>query len=106
MLDLWLPDRFFAVGLIRRATWLWVGARLILAVLSLLASAPVVPTTPAITFFMALLVAGLAAIEARRRREFLLLANLGVAPSTVVMLGAVTALVLELMLAAVVAGSR
>lgn len=103
-MDLSLPDRFFTLRLIRRAAGLWVGARLILAVLSLLATAPVVPTTPVITSSMVLLVSGLAAIEARRRREFLLFANLGVAPATVVMLGAVTALVLELMLAAVVAG--
>ncbi|MBA3579664.1 MAG: hypothetical protein H0W42_06740 [Gemmatimonadaceae bacterium] len=92
--------------LIRRAAGLWVGARLTLAVLSFLASASVVSTAPVITWPVVLLVAGLAAIEGHRRKEFLLFANLGVAPSTVVMLGAVTALVLELMLAAVVAGFR
>ncbi|MCR4339312.1 MAG: hypothetical protein NUW01_05430 [Gemmatimonadaceae bacterium] len=95
-----LPDRLFTVALIRRTIWLWIGARLMVGMFGLLAGIPIIPTRPGTVIPIILVVASLGGLEIHRRREFLFFANLGVAPAAVLLLGVVTASLLELMLVA------
>lgn len=66
--------------------------------LGVIAQLPPVPTSAAFSGSVILLVTVLVGLDVYRRREFVLFANLGAAPATVVMLGSLTALLLELLL--------
>lgn len=88
------------MALVRRAAWIWAGVRVTTAMLGVIAQLPLLPTSPAFVGLLVLLVTGLAGFDLYRRREFIFFANLGVAPTTVVLLGSVTALLLELVLIA------
>lgn len=75
-----LPDRLFTFALLRRALYLWVGVRLLVALgggggagRSGLLPFPLGPTG-----LVVLTVGLLGLLEARRRNEHVLLANLGV----------------------------
>lgn len=74
--------------------------RITTAMFGVIAGLPLLPTSPAFVALLVALVTGLGGFDVYRRREFLLFANLGAAPATVVLLGSVTALLLELLLIA------
>ena len=96
-------DRLFAAAFLRRAAFLWVGVRLLFAVLVALNVDQLGPPSPVLSFRGALLVILLVAIlgllEARRRNEHVFLANLGVPQLVVAALSAVPALAGELLVA-------
>jgi hypothetical protein len=75
-----LPDRRFTVALLRRALFLWIGVRLIVAVAGGggVSDRGLRPLTSGATWLVVLLVGFLGLLEARRRNEHLLLANFGV----------------------------
>lgn len=79
------PPRVFAGWLMRRTLFIWLCIRAVfLAILSLftMANGSVLPAAPFTAFrqhmFLALLSVSLSYLEAHRRNELLLLANLGV----------------------------
>ncbi len=86
-----LPNPPLAGRLVLRGALLWAGGR---ALMVMAMRAPVPPPGIASPFIV-LAVAVLALIDARRRGETLLLANLGVAPREVGVLAGVSAGVLE-----------
>lgn len=65
-----------------------------------LAGIPPLPSALRDVILIVLVVATLAAIELRRRRELLFFANLGITPAVLVSLGGAVALLLELALVA------
>ncbi|HYC31878.1 MAG TPA: hypothetical protein VEB59_06275 [Gemmatimonadales bacterium] len=75
-----LPDRRFTAALLRRAMYLWLGTRLLVALAGGggVAGRGLASLPPGATGFVVLLAAFLALLEARRRNEHLLLANFGV----------------------------
>lgn len=81
-----IPDRLFAVALLRRAFFLWVGVRLLVAVAGGggAASRGVLPFAFREAGLVVLAVSFLALIEARRRNEHVLLANFGVSQGIIV----------------------
>jgi hypothetical protein len=95
-----VPPNPFAFALVRRAAWLWAGVRVTTAMLAGIAQLPLLPTSAGLVGLLLLSVTGLAGFDLYRRREFIFFANLGAAPMTVVLVGSVTALLLELLLIA------
>lgn len=77
-----LPDRLFTLALLRRALYLWVGVRLLLALAGGGGAGAhgLLPLPPGATALVVLIVGLLGLLEARRRNEHALLANFGVAP--------------------------
>jgi len=92
-----LPDRRFTAGLLRRGFYLWVGARLLVALAGGggVESRALVPLAPRATVLLVFLTGFLGLLEARRRNEHLLLANFGVPEAGLAGLGVVPALVAE-----------
>ena len=92
-----LPDRRFAAGLLRRALYLWLGARLLLALAGGggVGNRGLVPLPPRGTGLFVLLVGFLGLLEARRRNEHLLLANFGVSETAMAGLALLPALLAE-----------
>ncbi len=75
-----LPDRRFTMAVLRRALYLWIGARLLVALAGGggVAGSTLVPLAPRATGLVVLLAGFLGLLEMRRRNEHLLLANFGV----------------------------
>jgi hypothetical protein len=75
-----LPDRRFTVALLRRALFLWIGVRLIVALAGGggVSGRGLLPLTSRATWLVVLLVGFLGLLEERRRNEHVLLANFGV----------------------------
>jgi hypothetical protein len=92
-----LPDRRFTAGLLRRALYLWLGARLLVALAGGggVGNRGLVPLTPRGTGLFVLLVAFLGLLEARRRNEHLLLANFGVSEAAIAGIALLPALLAE-----------
>ena len=95
-----LPAARFTAALGLRAAAIWVGVRVMVALFGSLAGIPLLPSALRDVMVIVLVVAALAAVELRRRRELLFFANLGMAPATLVVLGGACALLLELALVA------
>jgi hypothetical protein len=81
-----LPERRFAVALLRRAFFLWIGVRLLVAVAGGggVGSRGLLPLAFRAAGLVVLAVSFLALLEARRRNEQVLLANFGVSQGTLV----------------------
>ena len=98
-----LPDRIFTIPMLGRGIVIWGSARASLALAGWLMSARTEPLsiaiTPAAAVWITLLVGVLGAIEIRRRREHLLLANLGIMQATLTVIAAVPALIGEVAVA-------
>jgi hypothetical protein len=92
-----LPDRRFTMALLRRALYLWLVSRLLVAVGGGggVIGRGLVSLTPWATGLLMVLVAFLNLVEARRRNEHLLLANFGVPEAALVGLSLLPALVAE-----------
>lgn len=77
-------DPFLLRLLLRRGAWLWLGSRLMLSAALVLATPPGDPQTLALglitTLWYVLAVALVVWFDLVRRRELLLLGNLGIAP--------------------------
>ncbi len=75
-----LPDRRFGTALLRRALYLWLGTRLLVALVGGggVSGRGLVSLTPVATGIVVLLAVFFSALDARRRNEHLLLANFGV----------------------------
>lgn len=73
-----------------------------MAMFGLIMGMDVVPHALRDMLVIALVAGALAALELHRRREFLLLANLGTAPTTIVVNGLIIAFTLEVLLLGVV----
>ena len=97
------PDRVFARPLLIRGTLLWAGARGCLALITWLVAGMEGPVTPQVTVeaaaWIIIVVGALGLLEARRRNEHLLLANLGIYQRTLGLLAAVPALAGEVVIA-------
>ena len=98
-----LPDRLFIRAFILRAIGLWLGLRVLVALLGLPGGTLVVPTGIIASVWIIATTAILCAIEFRRRGEFLLLASLGHSPVLLVVLSTLPVPLLEAMFAALVA---
>ena len=92
-----LPDRRFTIALLRRALYVWLGTRLLVAVGGGggVVGRGLVSLTLRATGVIVLLVAFLSLLEARRRNEHLLLANFGVPEAALVGLSMLPALIAE-----------
>lgn len=92
-----LPERLFAVALLRRALYLWIGVRLLVALAGGggAASRGLLPLPLRATGLVVLLVAFLSLLEARRRNEHVLLANFGVPQTSLAALSALPAIMAE-----------
>jgi hypothetical protein len=92
-----IPDRLFALALVRRALFLWIGVRLLVALAGGggAATSGLIPLTARMTALVVLLVGFLNFLEARRRNEDVLLANLGVAQASVAALSVLPAIMAE-----------
>ncbi|HEX2091138.1 MAG TPA: hypothetical protein VHG28_02005 [Longimicrobiaceae bacterium] len=97
-----LPDRLFARALVARSARLWLGVRVML--MASVAAARLPPLAPGAVLSIVAVVAGIALgyLEARRRNELLLLAELGTHPGTIALLVCAPVLLLELCAAGVV----
>lgn len=91
-----LPDRVFTMALLKRATFLWVGIRVIVV---LLLAATGSGFTTRTAMLVVLLVGFLSLLDSQRRNEHIFWANLGVAPWTLAVLSSVPALVGEVVVA-------
>ena len=89
---------FFVAALVWRVARLWAGVRLLAAMFGLFLGIAVVPHALRDIVVIVLIVGALSAFELRRRREFLLLANLGTSPVAVVLNGVMVAVTLEALL--------
>ena len=89
---------FFVIALMWRVATLWAGVRLLIAMFGLILGMSVAPHAVRDTVVIVLTVGALSAFELRRRREFLLLANLGTAPVAIVLYGVMVAVTLEALL--------
>jgi hypothetical protein len=80
------PERLFAVALLRRALFLWIGVRLLVAVAGGggVGGRGLLPLAFRAAGLVVLAVSFLALLEARRRNEQVLLANFGVSQGTLV----------------------
>jgi hypothetical protein len=80
------PERLFAVALLRRALFLWIGVRLLVAVAGGggVGGRGLLPLAFRAAGLVVLAVTFLALLEARRRNEQVLLANFGVSQGTLV----------------------
>jgi len=92
-----LPERLFAVALLRRALYLWIGVRLLVALAGGggAASRGLVPLTLRATGLVVLLVGFLGLLEARRRNEHVLLANFGTPQASLAGLSVLPAIMAE-----------
>ncbi|MGK2933884.1 MAG: hypothetical protein ACSLFE_01400 [Gemmatimonadaceae bacterium] len=90
----------FTAALGLRAAGIWAGVRTMVALFGSLAGIPLFPSAPRDVILIVLVVAALAALELRRRRELLFFANLGIAPEALMAFGGAIALLLELALVA------
>ncbi len=98
-----MPDRLIIRALLFRGTVMWVGIRAMLALVSLARHLPRAPATlrlaPGASVFLVAIVAMLAWVDAENRNETRLIANLGVAPWTITLLGALPAALAEIAIA-------
>jgi hypothetical protein len=92
-----LPDRRFAIALLQRALYLWLGTRLLVALVGGggVAGRGLVSPTPGATGAIVLLAVFFSLLDARRRNEHLLLANFGVSETVLAGLCALPALIGE-----------
>ena len=92
-----LPDRRFAIALLRRALYLWLGTRLLVALVGggEVEGHGLVSLTPVATGVVVLLAVFFCLLDARRRNEHLLLANFGVSETVLGGLCALPALIAE-----------
>ena len=90
------PHVSFRRRIVRRTVGIWLGVRATLLFLSLLVREPLITPPWRVSLGIAALVAGLTLRDARRRNEFLILANFGVPKASVVTLVVVPAVLLEL----------
>jgi len=92
-----LPDRRFTAALLRRALYLWIGVRLLVALAGGggVSDRGLRPLTSRATGLVVLLVGFLSLLEARRRNEHLLLANLGVPETSLAGLSLLSAILGE-----------
>lgn len=93
-----LPDRRFTIALLQRALYLWLGTRLLVALVGGggVAERGLVSLTPRATGLVVLLVVFLSLLETRRRNEHLLLANFGVSEASLAGVSVLPALVAEI----------
>ena len=91
------PDRRFTTGLLRRAVFLWLGVRLLVALAGGggVGGRGLVPLAPRGAGLVVLLVGLLGLLEARRRNEHVLLANFGVPQGRLAGLSVLPALIAE-----------
>jgi hypothetical protein len=93
------PPRAFVIALVTRALIIWAGMRVLLALgIALLDAGPPFRLPASTAFVLALVAATLGWIEVRRRREHLLLGNLGVGQAALFLIGLVPAAILESLL--------
>lgn len=97
-----MPDALFTRAVMMRAAVLWLGLRLAIACSGLLAGILLLPVGVAVSLIIVAATVFLAAIELRRRDEFLLLGNLGHSPVVLLALSALPAVPLEIVFTAVV----
>jgi len=92
-----LPERRFTIALLRRALYLWLGTRLLVALVGGggVAGRGLVSLTLWATGVVVLLAVFFSLLEARRRNEHLLLANFGVPETVLAGLCALPALMAE-----------
>jgi hypothetical protein len=94
-----LPPRAFLIALVTRAVTIWAGMRVLLALgIALLDAGPPLRLPASTASLLALLAGTLGLVELRRRREHLLLGNLGVGQSVLFLTGLVPAAFLESLL--------
>ncbi|HEX5819031.1 MAG TPA: hypothetical protein VFY20_09135 [Gemmatimonadales bacterium] len=102
---MWLPDRVFLRPLMLRAAVVWLSTRLGLAIIIWLREGMGEPFSLRLTLpaagWVVLAVAGLNLLEARRRGEDVLLANLGTPARTLFLLSGVPPALAELLVASV-----
>ena len=93
-----VPDRVFTLALLRRALFLWVGVRLLVAFGGGGGAGPygLRPLPLRTTGLLVLIVGFLGLLEARRRNEHILLANFGVPQSTLAGLSALPPVLAEI----------
>jgi hypothetical protein len=93
------PDRRFTTALLRRAVFLWLGVRLLVALAGGggVGGRGLVPLAPRGAGLVVLLVGFLGLLEARRRNEHVLLANFGVPQGRLAGLSVLPALIAETM---------
>lgn len=93
------PPRAFLTALVTRAVIIWAGMRLSLALgIALLDAGPPFRLPASTACALALVAATLGWVELRRRREHLLLGNLGVGQPALFLIGLVSAALLESLL--------
>ena len=94
-----LPDPVITRALLVRAAFLWLGTRVLFAFAGLLAAGilgpPSLTVAPHTAIAIACLVGALGVLDARRRHEHLLLANLGVSLWPVWIISLAPALIAE-----------
>lgn len=100
-----LPDRLFTRALLGRGVFLWLGTRILFRFGGGLVAdrfgPPSIVILPPTAIALSCLVGALGLLEARRRNEHLLLANLGVAQWRIWMIATLPALLAEMLVALV-----
>lgn len=87
------------VGVASRAALIWLGVRAVVGVLLLLGGSSPIAVGPRTAMFIALTAVVAGVVDVGRRREHVLLANLGTGPAVVVALVAAPVVLLEILLA-------
>jgi nitrate/nitrite transporter NarK len=100
-----LPGRLFTRALLRRGIFIWLGTRILFRFAGGLVADRLGPPSifilPPTAIALSCLVGALGLLEARRRHEHLLLANLGVAQWRLWVIATLPALVAEMLVALV-----
>jgi hypothetical protein len=98
-----LPDPLFARLFLRRAIFIWLGTRILFEVAGFLVADVLGPpslfVSPSTAIALSCLVGALGVLDARRRNEHLLLADLGVSQWPIWMISALPALMVEALIA-------
>ena len=101
-----IPDLLYTRAIVVRAAALWLGVRLSIGALGLPKATFLLPIGPVESALVVGTIVALSALELRRRGEFLLLANLGSAPQTLLLLAGATVLPLEIAFSATILALR
>lgn len=95
----YLPPRAFLIPLVIRGIIIWAGMRVLLALgIAMLEAVPPFRLPASVAIAVALIAGVLAWLETRRRREHLLLGNLGISPPMLFLIGLLPAVVMESLL--------